>query len=272
MEQCSEAWEQQFYMVFLDVKGDSTLFEQAVVQLCDSLRHSSLRVTLEQFRATRHFGKTALSLLAAGERIEVLKRKHAEAIKFWLANWTNHSDAAAKRHHQQSADSQSGYAFWEVYFLSQSKITWPDFIDALEDYYFPEKRPIDLQRELHVLVKPTCGQQVCKKAWLAITNRFGSVRTLVEDLIARMVQRVENCVYRPAPLEFNEPQCLQLTSALRGAAQIQLLHRGHPSNQNQVHGQVEKQQPQRAAAATTETTTRSFQIIWTCRFFVPDAY
>jgi len=139
MEQCSEAWEQQFYMVFLDVKGDSTLFEQAVVQLCDSLRHSSLRVTLEQFRATRHFGKTALSLLAAGERIEVLKRKHAEAIKFWLANWTNHSDAAAKRHHQQSADSQSGYAFWEVYFLSQSKITWPDFIDALEDYYFPEK-------------------------------------------------------------------------------------------------------------------------------------
>jgi len=74
MEQCSEAWEQQFYMVFLDVTGDSTLFEQAVVQLCDLLRHSSLRVTLEQFRATRHFGKTALSLLAAGERIEVLKK------------------------------------------------------------------------------------------------------------------------------------------------------------------------------------------------------
>jgi len=244
MEQCCEAWEQHLYMVFLDVKGDSSLFEQAVVQLRNLLRHSSLRATLEQFRAARHFGETALSSLAAGDHTEVLKKKHTEAMTNWLADWTLHSEAASKRKHQQSADPQSGQAFWEVYFSSQSKITWPDFIDALEDYYFPGKAPMDLQRQLHLLVKPTYGQQVWKHTWLSIATQFGSVRSLVEDLIASVVQRIEHCVYRPAPLEFKEQQFIELPSALKGTGNSESSNRAKPSDENALHRQVEKQQQQ----------------------------
>mmetsp|Transcript_39638 Transcript_39638/g.93381 ORF Transcript_39638/g.93381 Transcript_39638/m.93381 type:complete len:997 (+) Transcript_39638:31-3021(+) len=227
---CKRVWELHFYLVFLETKGDRVLFEQTCRLLCTTLEIPVCVLSLCLPR-TRNWVENCLVALAQQHERDLLCRCHSEALRAWLKTqeseyWKaegslnsyekSSSGQAAEEESEgaqpeEDAESQlqealqQGMKFWESNFTHLFKITWPDFVEAFENFYLVGQCPLDVVAQLRLRVDPCCRYQVQRDAWHQLLRKSGRVRHLVRTLVDEVLEDPGTRIYRQAVLKAYPP-------------------------------------------------------------------
>lgn len=239
---CREAFELHFYFAFLDVKGDRALLELAAMQL-GAVLQCSARGLVGGLRRTGPWVEDALRELAAGGHSELLGRRHGAALRLWRSSWQARIEQQVPEQHRQrfsaAAVPQHGEQFWDSYFSNLSKISWTDFVEALEDYYLLGRSPLDLLSQLRLLVDPRKEHIIQRSDWTRLAHRHGRIVDLVDALLGEVLLDVGLHIYRPQPLQSRHRPPQQ---ALSGRF-ADMLARGPQSSASQARGQLQEDTP-----------------------------
>mmetsp|Transcript_45205 Transcript_45205/g.104789 ORF Transcript_45205/g.104789 Transcript_45205/m.104789 type:complete len:937 (-) Transcript_45205:51-2861(-) len=215
---CKQVWEQHFYLVFLETKGDRVLFEQTARSLC-SILEIPVRSLSGSLVRTKKWVDSALDKLAIRGEVDLLCRCHSNALRDWLKtqeseNWkaddtpTCTAGVTDGDEEEEGPDDEArmqesiaqGTKFWEVYFTHLFKITWPDFVEAFENFYLVGHCPLDVVAQLRLRVDPGCRYQVLRDSWQQLLRDNGRIRSLVRKLVQEVTEDVGSRVYRPETL------------------------------------------------------------------------
>jgi len=198
---CLQVWELHAYFVFLDIKGDRSLFEQTAHRLCAALQ-CSMRSFVGCLAHARLHVEDVLRLLRRQEMRPLLERLHEDALCQWQSSWQDRIREAPERA-RFVEEAQNDNKFWESYFTHLLKITWPDFLEAFEHFYLLGRCPVDIVNQLRASVDPTLRHQVLRSTWQRLLQQHGRILNVIDALVGNVLSDLGSCVYRPEPLRFN---------------------------------------------------------------------
>jgi len=192
--QCRVAWELHEYLVLLDAKGDGALLELALMALCELLEVPAAALGRLLAR-TRPWVEAALRTLAAKSDAPRFERVHRQTLGRWRDIWhlSNSIGAAADE------ELRPGQRFWESYFVSWCRISWPDYLEAFEHFYSLGRCPADLEMRLRARLDPGHTHLVSRSAWFTLVREHGTVRRLVDALADEVLSDTAPLVYCELP-------------------------------------------------------------------------
>jgi len=201
-DMCREAWELHFYLVFVELKGDCALLGQTIIELMTKF-DSSVDGLVSCLSRTASWVEDAFDALAAQENPELLRQRHIHALQQWRAQWWHRRVQwlpEAERRRFSCAPHDSGLWFWDTYFGDTLCVSWADFIEAFEDFYFLGLFPTDIMAQLRHHVDPERNHQVAQKALLSLLERHGAPADLVDTLLGEVLGSISSWIYREKPL------------------------------------------------------------------------
>jgi len=197
---CQEVWELYLYLIFVDIKGDQVLFDEAIRRLCRLLK-CSMRTMVGSLPNTKKHAQDALRRLSRFEHLELMEKLHADALIQWRVGWQERVAQMLQRH-RLSGENLHGHKFWESYFIHLYKISWPDFVEAFEDFYLGGGRcPVDLVGILRRQVDPRCIHQVSRLAWTELLEKHSKIVDIMDMLVGEVLKDITSWIYRREPLE-----------------------------------------------------------------------
>jgi len=135
----------------------------------------------------------------------MLGRQHSEALRRWRETWGERASQAPESS-RISVEANHGAKFWDSYFTHLSKISWPDFVEAFEHFYFLVRCPTDIVAQLRLQVDPSSSQQVSRAAWQACQGSGRSIWDIMDALLGEVLQDVAPRIYRLEPLRIAGPR------------------------------------------------------------------
>lgn len=203
---CQEVFELYFYLVFLDLKGDTCLFEQTARELACTLG-LTLRGLLANVAAARPWAEAALKAIAGRKHLDLLRRQHAAALSRWRSLWEERMATTSERSRFVD-EAGHGTKFWDSFFTHLFKIAWPDFLEAFEHYYILESCPVDIVNRLRNRVDPLLVHQVSKSRWMALLEERSRIWDLLDMLLEEILQDLAARIYLPEPLGLHSGQVI----------------------------------------------------------------
>jgi pSer/pThr/pTyr-binding forkhead associated (FHA) protein len=184
-QRCQEAWELHLYFCFLDVKGDHALLSIVAKQLMGMLETTPAGL-VKNLSRTRPWVQSAFATFADRKALTILQSRHKESLAKWLSQVKGSVEC-----------KKDPNEFWNAFFLNLSRISWPDFLEALQNFFFTSKLPKDISEYLRAQLATPCKHRVARFSWDTLLQKFGGLLELLESLLKDIVHDLPSAIYEP---------------------------------------------------------------------------